>query len=51
MKKVITFGTIGNVWFYVHKYAAEYFENGYEVIVTGRRKTDFMQKEVRGIFL
>lgn len=47
-KKIIIFGATGNVGSYVFKYAKEYFENkDYEVIASGRRKTDFFEK--RGI--
>lgn len=47
-KKIIIFGATGNVGSYVFKYANEYFENkDYEVIASGRRKTDFFEK--RGI--
>lgn len=44
MKKVIIFGATGNVGSYVHKYAYEYFNGKYEVIASGRRKTDFFDK-------
>ena len=48
MKKVIIFGATGNVGSYVLKYAREYFDpNEFEVIASGRRKTDFFAK--RGI--
>lgn len=41
-KKIIIFGSTGNVGSYVLKYAKDYFENkDYEVIASGRRKTDF----------
>ena len=45
MKKIIIFGATGNVGSYVLKYAREYFNsNEYEVIASGRRKTDFFSK-------
>lgn len=44
MKKIIIFGATGNVGSYMHKYAREYFANRYDVIATGRRKTDFFEK-------
>lgn len=48
MKKIIIFGATGNVGSYVLKYAREYFDpQKYEVIASGRRKTDFFTK--RGI--
>lgn len=48
MKKIIIFGATGNVGSYVLKYAREYFDTKeYEVIASGRRKTDFFEK--RGI--
>lgn len=48
MKKVIILGATGNVGSYVTKYAREFFENtDYQVIASGRRKTDFFSK--RGI--
>lgn len=44
-KKIILFGATGNVGSYVLKYANEYFEDKeYEVIASGRRKTDFFDK-------
>lgn len=44
-KKVIIFGASGNVGSYVFKYATEYFNpDEYEVIASGRRKTDFFTK-------
>lgn len=44
-KKIILFGATGNVGSYVLKYASEYFNNEeYEVIASGRRKTDFFDK-------
>lgn len=46
MKKIIIFGATGNVGSYVWKYAREYFDpNEYEVIASGRRKTDFFEKQ------
>ena len=48
MKKIIIFGATGNVGSYVLKYAREYFDTKeYEVIASGRRKTNFFEK--RGI--
>ena len=48
MKKIVIFGATGNVGSYVLKYAREYFNTEeYEVIASGRRKTDFIEK--RGI--
>lgn len=48
MKKIIIFGATGNVGSYVLKYARKYFDTEeYEVIASGRRKTDFFEK--RGI--
>ena len=48
MKKIIIFGATGNVGSYVFKYAREFFDaNEYEVIASGKRKTDFFEK--RGI--
>lgn len=44
MKKIIIFGASGNVGSYVHKYACEYFKGQYDVIASGRRKTDFFEK-------
>ena len=45
MKRVIVFGATGNVGSYVWKYANEFFDaNEYEVIASGRRKTDFFEK-------
>lgn len=44
-KKVIIFGATGNVGSYLVKYALEYFNSDeYEIIVSGRRKTDFFTK-------
>lgn len=44
-KKVIIFGASGNVGSYVFKYATEYFNSEkYEIIASGRRKTDFFAK-------
>lgn len=41
MKKVIIFGSTGNVGSYVTKYASEFFEGkDYEVIASGRRNTN-----------
>jgi UDP-glucose 4-epimerase len=47
-KKIIIFGATGNTGSYITKYALEYFnKEQYEIIVSGRRKTDFFTK--RGI--
>lgn len=44
-KKVIIFGATGNVGSYLFKYATEYFDGAeYEIIASGRRKTDFFSK-------
>lgn len=44
-KKIIVFGATGNVGSYLFKYATEYFDkNEYEIIASGRRKTDFFTK-------
>lgn len=45
MKKIVIFGATGNVGSYVHKYACEYFNGRYEIIASGRRKTDFFSKQ------
>lgn len=45
MKKIIIFGATGNVGAYVHKYACEYFKGRYEVIASGRRQTNFFEKQ------
>ena len=46
MKKIIIFGATGNVGSYVWKYAREYFpKDEYEVIASGRRDTDFFEKQ------
>ena len=45
MKKIIVFGATGNVGSYLHKYAREYFDGKYEIIASGRRKTDFFEKQ------
>ncbi|MCM1425516.1 MAG: NAD(P)-dependent oxidoreductase [Eubacterium sp.] len=45
MKRIIIFGATGNVGSYVLKYAREYFNPlEYEVIASGKRKTDFFAK-------
>lgn len=45
MKKIIIFGATGNVGAYVLEYAKKYFNpEEYEVIASGRRKTDFFEK-------
>lgn len=45
MKKVIIFGSTGNVGSYVTKYATEFLpENGYEVIASGRRNTNIFDQ-------
>lgn len=46
MKKVIVFGATGNVGSYVWKYAREHLDSKeFEVIASGRRKTDFFEKQ------
>ena len=46
MKKIIICGATGNVGSYVLKYAREYFNpEEYEVIASGRRRTDFFEKQ------
>ncbi|NFO11346.1 NAD(P)-dependent oxidoreductase [Clostridium botulinum] len=48
MKKIIIFGATGNVGSYLTKYCLDYFDKSeYEIIASGRRKTDFFTK--RGI--
>ncbi|MBW6410297.1 NAD-dependent epimerase/dehydratase family protein [Clostridium weizhouense] len=48
MKKIIIFGATGNVGSYLTKYCLDYFDQSeYEIIVSGRRKTDFFTK--RGV--
>lgn len=45
MKKIILFGATGNVGSYVLLYLIDYFKDkGFEVIASGRRKTDFFEK-------
>lgn len=45
-KKIIVFGACGNVGSYFTKYALEYFDkNEYEIIASGRRKTEFFTKK------
>lgn len=45
MKKIIIFGATGNVGSYVLRYARGYFNpSEYEVIASGRRKTDFFSR-------
>lgn len=45
-KKIIVFGACGNVGSYFVKYALEYFNNDeYEIIASGRRKTDFFTRQ------
>lgn len=45
-KKIIIFGATGNTGSYVTKYALDYFDKDeYEIIVSGRRKTDFFTKK------
>lgn len=47
-KKIIIFGATGNVGSYLLEYALNYFDKAeYEIIASGRRKTDFFEK--RGI--
>lgn len=46
MKKIIIFGATGNVGSYLTKYCKEYFNNNkYEIIASGRRKTDIFNNE------
>ena len=46
MKKIIVFGATGNVGSYFLEYAADYFDNdNYEIIASGRRKTDFFERK------
>jgi UDP-glucose 4-epimerase len=48
MKKIIIFGATGNVGSYLVEYCLSYFDpSEYEIIASGRRKTDFFTK--RGI--
>lgn len=52
MKKIIIFGATGNVGSYVLKYAREYFNpEEYEVIASGRRRTDFFENREFRIIL
>lgn len=52
MKKIIIFGATGNVGSYVLKYAREYFNpEEYEVIASGRRRTDFSKNREFRIIL
>lgn len=45
-KKILIFGATGNVGSYLLKYAIEYFnKEEYDIIASGRRKTDFFQKK------
>ena len=45
-KKIIIFGATGNVGSYVTLYALNFFDKEkYEVITSGRRKTDFWEKQ------
>ena len=45
MKKIIIFGATGNVGSYVVRYAKNYFsKDEYEVVATGRRKTDVFDR-------
>ena len=44
-KKIIIFGATGNVGSYLLKYALDYFPHSkYDIIASGRRKTDFFDK-------
>ena len=45
MKKIIIFGETGNVGSYVLKYSLEYFKSKFEIIASGKRKTDFFEKK------
>ncbi len=48
MKKIIIFGATGNVGSYLVEYCLQYFDQSvYEIVASGRRKTDFFTK--RGI--
>lgn len=50
MKKIIIFGATGNVGSYVFKYAREFFDaNEYEVIASGKRKTEWCENFETGI--
>lgn len=45
MKKILIFGASGNVGSYVFEYARSFFDsNDFEIIGSGRRKTDFFEK-------
>lgn len=45
MKKIVLFGATGNVGSYVLRYMLQYFNsNEYEIVASGRRKTDFFSK-------
>ena len=44
MKKIIVLGATGNVGSYVYRYAVDFFKGKYEVIASGRRQTDFFDK-------
>lgn len=44
MKKIIIFGATGNVGSYLVDYAKKFFNNQYEIIAVGHRKTDFFKK-------
>ena len=45
-KKIIIFGATGNVGSYLTLYALNFFnKDEYEVIASGRRKTDFWEKQ------
>lgn len=51
-KKIIIFGATGNVGSYLLKYALDYFPRSkYDIIASGRRKTDFSIKWVWNIML
>jgi UDP-glucose 4-epimerase len=44
-KKIIIFGATGNLGSYLLEYAVKYFDKDeYQIIATGRRKTDFFEK-------
>lgn len=46
MKKIIIFGATGNVGSYLVKYCLSYFDQSeYEIIASGRRKTDYFEKK------
>ena len=51
-KKIIIFGATGNVGSYLTLYALNFFnKDEYEVIASGRRKTDFWTKQAHASLL